>query len=816
MAAQAAPEGASAIFFTGATQEIFGCVIDRDVSPEAPQKIILLEKIMDDFRNRAGVSDFSAVKKEMQAYKGTEVLVVFDPDFKYGQNFIVFLTDTARENFLKAAEVVTVVDADGVAVVSTQDAPVITVDDEPIEVKPTRPLEWLSLGSENEIESAVAARPKIALILTRRRRYFGGFFRFNDNSTGLLDRGNCIPVDFTSQDNVAGGIKRVALDAATQAVSLLKDSTSQTTWARTANMSTQCCPRVASTASLQNTINNNPEFSAFLTNVTPRMIEALVENTHVDFFANDYHLLHSKEHRLVTANKDYTKLKEHQSFKYLKFTLDMTITCCNWHPAIDGIIAVAYSNKASFDERIESSSRVPDVKPMVLLWSTASPLAPLIILEAPEDIFAVQFNPTEPRIVAGGCLNGQLVLWDLSSQAQRLYPDNAANENLGSPTIRYSVCSAIDGGHKSCITDIKWLPSAMEISKTGKFLNATGAPPLGRKCNQLISLAADGTALIWDLRGDDQMTTRDLNALKLLDLKWNPLLRIFLVMDSEIGGTKISIGHTAKPAPLNAGSTTAPPPLDISGINPFIFVGSEQGTVIYVDWRPPETDNGKLGVQLVAASWDVHGGPVVALKRSPFFSNIILSVGGCSFCIINEKVKSSVLLRSEFPGTNLTDAEWSLTRPGVFFISKKDGSIDCWDLLDSTYGPAFTQTASSSLGIATIALVGGSDRSNKSFLAAGDEGGTLHVLDVPDCFVTPATNEFQSIEMLFEKEHQRILFFEGRSKAVKHVGKAIETAVPKVETAIELAARMKVSYDEYLSEENKFLIALGLRQDAEK
>ena len=66
MAAETAPDGSIAIFFTGATQEIFGCVIDRDVTPEAPQKIILLEKIMDDFRNRAGVSDFSAVKKEMQ------------------------------------------------------------------------------------------------------------------------------------------------------------------------------------------------------------------------------------------------------------------------------------------------------------------------------------------------------------------------------------------------------------------------------------------------------------------------------------------------------------------------------------------------------------------------------------------------------------------------------------------------------------------------------------------------------------------------------------------------------------------------------
>ena len=66
MAAAECPKDVLPIFFTGATQEIFGCVIDKDVSPEAPQKLILLTKIMDDFRNRAGVSDFSVCKPQMQ------------------------------------------------------------------------------------------------------------------------------------------------------------------------------------------------------------------------------------------------------------------------------------------------------------------------------------------------------------------------------------------------------------------------------------------------------------------------------------------------------------------------------------------------------------------------------------------------------------------------------------------------------------------------------------------------------------------------------------------------------------------------------
>ena len=132
------PPGLMPLFFTGATQELFGCVVDKDVTPENPQKLIPLERIHQDFRDRAAVSDFHPCKQEMQvwlawflpfistlslpcpytiivfflflfnqkikkAYTGTEVLVVFDPDFKYGQNFFVCLTEEAKNNYIQVS-----------------------------------------------------------------------------------------------------------------------------------------------------------------------------------------------------------------------------------------------------------------------------------------------------------------------------------------------------------------------------------------------------------------------------------------------------------------------------------------------------------------------------------------------------------------------------------------------------------------------------------------------------------------------------------------------------------------------------------------
>ena len=51
------------LFFTSKTQELFECIGDEQVTEEAPYKLITKEKIFQDFRERAAVSDFHPAKK---------------------------------------------------------------------------------------------------------------------------------------------------------------------------------------------------------------------------------------------------------------------------------------------------------------------------------------------------------------------------------------------------------------------------------------------------------------------------------------------------------------------------------------------------------------------------------------------------------------------------------------------------------------------------------------------------------------------------------------------------------------------------------
>ena len=111
----------------------------------------------------------------------------------------------------------------------------------------------------------------------------------------------------------------------------------------------------------------------------------------------------------------------------------------------------------------------------------------------------------------------------------------------------------------------------------------------------------------------------------------------------------------------------------------------------------------------------------------------------------------------------ITDVEWSPTRPGVFFISKQNGSIDIWDIIDRTHGPSISQSISNS-AVTYLAIKNISCKetilylfltiiilAKQQLLAAGDSNGTLHILEVPMALKQPVNQELQCKITDFEK-----------------------------------------------------------------
>ena len=81
---------------------------------------------------------------------------------------------------------------------------------------------------------------------------------------------------------------------------------------------------------------------------------------------------------------------------------------------LQGMVAVACTEPLSFSERVEVTG-TPKAH-AVLIWNFKDPIHPEMVLESPFEVFSFQCNPAQPDTVAGGCHNGQVILWDVSAE----------------------------------------------------------------------------------------------------------------------------------------------------------------------------------------------------------------------------------------------------------------------------------------------------------------------------------------------------------------------------------------------------------------
>ena len=63
------PDYVFPLFFTSKTQEIFGCRADEDVTTESPHIFIAKERILEDYKERAAISDFHPAKSIVQVLR---------------------------------------------------------------------------------------------------------------------------------------------------------------------------------------------------------------------------------------------------------------------------------------------------------------------------------------------------------------------------------------------------------------------------------------------------------------------------------------------------------------------------------------------------------------------------------------------------------------------------------------------------------------------------------------------------------------------------------------------------------------------------
>uniref|UniRef100_A0A6Q2XM98 WD repeat domain 63 n=1 Tax=Esox lucius TaxID=8010 RepID=A0A6Q2XM98_ESOLU len=741
---QGHPDDICPLTLTSATQELFGCRYDGDVTRDNPYKILRKEDILQDLRNRAAVSDFSPVKQLVLAYPEDELLLVYDRDFIYGSSFYLVLTVEGKDRHLMPI----------VAEVGEE-----ALEREPSDVfaaqKTPEPRPWISLGSEQEIEeeSVTDSRPRLKCRISRVRRAFGAPVFFSDRNAAETKDGfiECTPY----QDKIFS-LKQMERHCGVQAIPNCNSSSTQTPWTYPKNMCTQYEPREFSKEEKENCLQSE-ELKHFISLAVSRLEVAIQQNEIADVFFDDWKALSEDDGGY--AGKADSHLKEYQSFTDLHFSQEKTISNISWHPTISGVIAVAMTERLSFEDRINASTKLLLNPSLILFWSFSDPINPQLLLECPDDVFSFEFCPSDPNIIVGSCMNGQVVLWDISAHVERLQGTRSNTRDNETSVVRYCAVSSIEHGHKAPVTDIQWLPETFEVSRMGVPMeNKSGM------CVQIVTCAPDCCLMFWDIRAPrvafqnmadqrkQKVEEKPLenpdgvpNTFKHLNLTWKPLFRVCprLVNIPAIHSPNWGLNGSQTP--------------NLFSDN--LFFLPQDGELVYTDWKLEKDDSGRLFSVKPSHRFTIHDGLVNTVRRSPFFKDIVLTVGGWTFAIWKEGVMNGPIIHSSCSQRKCTVGYWSQSRPAVFYIGKEDGNLEVWDLLEKTHEPSQTQNITT----APITCIKPWIISSKQhLLAVSDHLGTLHILEIPWTLRSPCSNEKLSVNKYFEKEVDRLVYFDKR------------------------------------------------------
>eukprot|EP00201_Polytomella_parva_P016255 CAMPEP_0175053992 /NCGR_PEP_ID=MMETSP0052_2-20121109/9244_1 /TAXON_ID=51329 ORGANISM="Polytomella parva, Strain SAG 63-3" /NCGR_SAMPLE_ID=MMETSP0052_2 /ASSEMBLY_ACC=CAM_ASM_000194 /LENGTH=254 /DNA_ID=CAMNT_0016318611 /DNA_START=324 /DNA_END=1085 /DNA_ORIENTATION=+ len=238
------------------------------------------------------------------------------------------------------------------------------------------------------------------------------------------------------------------------------------------------------------------------------------------------------------------------------------------------------------------------------------------------------------------------------------------------PVIKHKCVSDVQFGHHQVITDLQWLPG-IEITARGKANRFPGDS--GRKeCDFFATVAVDGKVLFWDVRVE-RLLKRGRRHEELADLVWKPTHMIHLVslIGLDLGGTRFCLDPVALES------------------RP-IIVGSFDGEITISDcFRMGDEET----PDFIHSSIQSHVGPIVSLERSPFFEDILLTVGDWTFQIWKQGL-SAPLFHSRYSSEYYTVGCWSPTRAGVIYLATMSGRLEVWDLLDRSHEPSIGATLS--------------------------------------------------------------------------------------------------------------------------
>lgn len=277
------------------------------------------------------------------------------------------------------------------------------------------------------------------------------------------------------------------------------------------------------------------------------------------------------------------------------------------------------------------------------------------VLHTTIEVNCIEYHPDHPNLLFGGCLSGQIIVWDFSDETTRIITEDDASTEASEEAkdLDTSVVKAAEGGeakegddgtkpvdakpaaeedeghdkstqsviqmkmacismiaysHKTPVNDIKFVPRGIKVDKKR---------PSDGETTHFVSCAEDGYGvLIWDSRTVSKENRRQ----SVEEIHWKPFLNIPMFRpdgSGEQGLARILFQRNT--------------------VEQNFWVGSDEGDLIFVDWskRPTakEEDQTQKSDFMISRESQRNYRPILALEQSPFFEDLIMTVHDFNFCI---------------------------------------------------------------------------------------------------------------------------------------------------------------------------------------
>lgn len=738
---------------TNACQQTLGCEIGVDVTAENPWVYVERDRIKKYMLDDTSCPEFLMLRKEVMAYPEEELFVGYIPEESLKEDlFYVATTIMAKQGILTAIEKRKYELEENLKTLICM--PVGT---------------WLSLGSDVEIDEdrVTNIRPLHHVQIKSRfpivdTKVIFKMRKVEDAKDGYVE---ILPDGLQSFECV----EKRRIDMGVQASPSKISSSAQTNPTYPSPIWTQY--------EFQYDHAKSPDpktLTKFLSKRQDEIENTLINNSFMNLHCDDYAALN--KHEITRHRNTFADIKLYRSFYQAELCKGKTVSACVWSPFVSGIVAVAYCD-ANYNDIEKTRTYVDKVDEAVfhttpvVIWSYTEPLEPKMHLTSPRQVVCLSFCPFKKHILVGGCINGQIVVWDLTDSLEKLDEVEVLNfKQQENRTRLYRLLNWMKKSprpniiapwlisdkkfcHKTRVSSLTWLHPTLSLSNYGKLSKLDP----GESSLQIVSTGLRGKVIVWDFSKNSITKEETIPVMlkRLAAVPSNITLknRVGVIQPTcELllyGGDKRvailpSLGKidrfTYKPTSthglLNPNHRNYFDLIEeFEDVSELMFVcASDTSQIMQFGWEGLDYCIGggfqsdKMKVKMFYKL--LHDGVVTDCKAHPHIKDLFLSVGGTTFAVWKIDEEGPLLWRKcREVNVMYTAGGWS--ERSVLVLSRSDGYIEFWDLASNQLTP----TSVSHLELDSVSrLFGlvGLLHSRKRTYAGSDHKGLLYIYSIPE------------------------------------------------------------------------------------